>query len=148
MSGCVACYSASGSDYSRTCRAETFPERLSTQSCGESGRRKHEYHEQRSGTQIFHGPVYNISGNATIVSDLGKVMRPLDKGVDEVKFIVPGKDGKQPEVTIATKEEKEALIPSVDDFVEEVPDVVNWKYSPRILTGSREAGAFTTRKMR
>lgn len=71
------------------------------------------------GTQIFHGPVYNISGNATIVSDLGKVMRPLDKGVDEVKFIVPGKDGKQPEVTIATKEEKEALIPSVDDFVEE-----------------------------
>lgn len=71
------------------------------------------------GTQIFHGPVYNISGNATIISDLGKTMTPLTQGINEIKFITPGKDGKADDVTIASESDKEALIPSVDDIVEE-----------------------------
>lgn len=70
-------------------------------------------------TQIFHAPVYNINGNATIISDLGKTLAPLNSGVDQVKLITPGKNGGTPEVTIASKDKKDLLIPAVDDEVEE-----------------------------
>ena len=70
-------------------------------------------------TQIFHGPVYNISGNANINSDLGRAMHPLNCGVDHIKMIVPGEQGTAPQVTIATEDKKDLLIPPAEDLIEE-----------------------------